>query len=84
MQLRNMLVTDDEEVCLVGWHAAACLKPVPDIALPRCTEAELDWELRKVKYLLDHEGARETEKKLWEDTDRQKFVFHAVQVCRQR
>lgn len=72
--LRNILLTDDDQVHLIDWQHARSLNPISDVKLPRCSHAQLDWEMRTVKYLLDADNARRKEWTLWKESDKTKSV----------
>ncbi|KAG8988182.1 hypothetical protein FRB90_002892, partial [Tulasnella sp. 427] len=55
VQLQHILVTDDEDICIVDWKSAKSLNPMPAIGLHQCTSADLGSELLQVKLLLEYE-----------------------------
>lgn len=62
VQLRHILITDDEDICIVDWKSARSLTPMPSIGLHQCNPADFDAELQHVKRLLecDDVAAKET------------------------
>ncbi|KAG8906876.1 hypothetical protein FRB99_005936 [Tulasnella sp. 403] len=83
VELRNMLFTDDEHICITDWQNARSLHPNSDVALQACSQAEVDWEIRRVQYLLDFDGARTKERQLWNETDKQLFdVYSRIRSLR--
>ena len=49
-------------VTVVDFSKARTLEDFGYIGLPRCTSADMDRELRVVKYMLDFEGAKQRER----------------------
>ena len=60
--LSHFLIGGDARVTIVGFHAARALDPNPQVYLDSTTTADLRLELRKLKFKLDYQGAREKEK----------------------
>lgn len=57
VQLRHIVITDDEDVCIVDWKSARSLIAMPSIGLHQCNPADLDAELQHVKRLLECDDA---------------------------
>lgn len=62
IQLSNILIGADMKVKLVNFEKGAILEGQPDLQLHRVRHADLDLEMRKVKYMLDYPSARKSEK----------------------
>lgn len=52
VQLRHILITDDEDICIVDWKSSRSLTAVPSIGLLQCSPEDLDAELQHVRRLL--------------------------------
>ncbi|KAG8919277.1 hypothetical protein FRC01_001368 [Tulasnella sp. 417] len=53
VQLRHILITDDEDICIVDWKSARSLTAMPSIGLHQCNPADLEAELQQVRRLLE-------------------------------
>ncbi|KDQ06941.1 hypothetical protein BOTBODRAFT_70712 [Botryobasidium botryosum FD-172 SS1] len=71
--LRHILLSDDGLVHLVDFTRARSTRSCRLADLPLCTQAELDLELRRVKWVLEYDDAHHTETQRWEDTDREVY-----------
>ncbi|EDR15064.1 uncharacterized protein LACBIDRAFT_291562 [Laccaria bicolor S238N-H82] len=74
--LSHFLIGGDARVTIVGFHAARALDPNPQVYLGSTTAADLRLELRKLKFKLDYQGAREKE--------REKFTQYVKRAQRNR
>ncbi|KAF7310647.1 Serine/threonine protein kinase [Mycena chlorophos] len=61
VELRHMLIGGDARVTLIDFQESKALAPNPAVQLAAASPEELRFEMRKVKYRLDYEGARELE-----------------------
>ncbi|KAF7986253.1 hypothetical protein HWV62_38729 [Athelia sp. TMB] len=61
VELHNMLIGGDGRVTIINFQNSRALIPNLDITLMGAEAKELELEMRRVKYKLDYEGAREKE-----------------------
>lgn len=57
VELRHILISDEGAVQIIDWQMAKSTKPCDAVQLQVCTQADLEYEARKVKVLLDYQGA---------------------------
>ncbi|KAI9512917.1 hypothetical protein F5148DRAFT_1160727 [Russula earlei] len=62
--LRHMLIGRDGKPTIINFRHASCLQPAMQIGLSGCDAHEFQLEMRQVKFLLDYQGARESEYRL--------------------
>jgi len=46
-ELRHMLITDQNDICLIDWQLSKSLHPNEDVDLKRCTKKQLESEVCK-------------------------------------
>jgi hypothetical protein len=61
VELRHMLIGGDGKVTIINFQRSRALVPNLDVMLLEATPSDLKLEMRKVKYKLDYDGAREME-----------------------
>lgn len=61
VELRHMLIGGDGKVTIINFQRSRALVPNLGVMLLEATPSDLKLEMRKVKYKLDYDGAREME-----------------------
>jgi hypothetical protein len=61
VELRHMLIGGDGKVTIIDFQGSRALDPNDTVMLQKAEPADLLLEMRKVKYKLDHGGARQKE-----------------------
>ncbi|KAF7306651.1 Serine/threonine protein kinase [Mycena indigotica] len=61
VELRHMLIGGDARVTIIDFQESRALIPNPAVKLGAATPAQMQLEMRKVKYRLDYQGARDLE-----------------------
>ncbi|KAG8744692.1 hypothetical protein FRC10_009606 [Ceratobasidium sp. 414] len=57
VELRHILISNEGNVQIIDWQMAKSTQPNEDVGLNACTQADLDYEARKVKAILNYQGA---------------------------
>ncbi|KAG8720520.1 hypothetical protein FRC08_018954 [Ceratobasidium sp. 394] len=57
VELRHILISNEGSVQIIDWQMAKSIRPNEDVGLNACTQADLDYEARKVKAILNYQGA---------------------------
>ncbi|KAF9515566.1 hypothetical protein BS47DRAFT_767479 [Hydnum rufescens UP504] len=66
VSLRNIIVEQrGGKVHILNFQKARALVPLPNVGLAACTPAELEFEMRHVKFIIDSHGAQKREEALW-------------------
>ena len=58
IELRQILITDDEQLCIIDWDKAKTLQSISSPGVGICRPSQLVEEMTKLRILLDFEDAR--------------------------
>ncbi|KAJ3549333.1 hypothetical protein NM688_g5189 [Phlebia brevispora] len=61
---RHILIGDSEEVTIIDFSKVRTLDDHTAAGIKRCQEADLQLEMRRLKYMFDYDGAKEHERRL--------------------
>lgn len=66
VSLRNVTVEQrGDKVHILNFRRARALVPFPAVGLAACTQKDLEFEMRYVKFIIDYLGAQKREETLW-------------------
>ncbi|KAI0274824.1 hypothetical protein BC834DRAFT_15383 [Gloeopeniophorella convolvens] len=62
--LRHMLIGRDGKATIINFRQASCVPKMERLGIHGCNQHEFELEMRQVRFLLDYQGARDSEYKL--------------------
>ncbi|KAF8337512.1 uncharacterized protein EI90DRAFT_2659230 [Cantharellus anzutake] len=65
VSLHNIAISDDSRVHILDFRKSRALVSCRAVGLYSCTQEELDFEMRYVRFILDWNGAKRKEKEMW-------------------
>ncbi|KAG8900041.1 hypothetical protein FRB99_006292 [Tulasnella sp. 403] len=69
-----MLINDAQDrIMIIDFQESRSLNPCPDVQLRKCTQEDLDEEMKKIKVLIDYDGTRAAYRRR---VNREKRIYH--------